>query len=65
MRLHLPAQPTVGRGVRVFSLYMLRTIILLALGLPYVMAGVMVYRPKVSRATIRGRSWVSISARRI
>ena len=46
--LHRPAEPTAGRGARVFFMYMVRTVILLAVGLPYVMAAVMVYRPKVT-----------------
>jgi uncharacterized protein len=46
--LHRGGQPTVGRGARVFMLYVTRTFILVALGLPYVMAVVMTYRPKVT-----------------
>jgi fermentation-respiration switch protein FrsA (DUF1100 family) len=46
--LHRPGDPSVGRGARVFALYITRTVILLAVGLPYVMAVVMTYRPKVT-----------------
>jgi fermentation-respiration switch protein FrsA (DUF1100 family) len=48
--LHRAGEPTIGRGARVFALYMVRTIILIAVGLPYVMAVVMTYRPKVTPA---------------
>jgi len=45
--LHRPGEPSAGRGARIFTLYIARTVILIALGLPYVMAVVMTYRPKV------------------
>jgi len=45
--LHRPGAPTVARGARIFTLYIARTVILIAFGLPYVMAVVMTYRPKV------------------
>ena len=46
--LHRTGEPTAARGARVFALYVLRTVILIAVGLPYVMAVVMTYRPKVA-----------------
>jgi len=45
--LHRPGKATVGRGARIFTIYIARTIILIGFGLPYVMAVVMTYRPKV------------------
>jgi alpha-beta hydrolase superfamily lysophospholipase len=46
-RLHRPGQVTFGRAARVASAVLVRVALLLALGLPYVMAVVMTYRPKV------------------
>jgi fermentation-respiration switch protein FrsA (DUF1100 family) len=48
LMLHRAGPPTVMRGMRVFLMYILRTVVLVAVGLPYVMAAVMVYRPKVT-----------------
>lgn len=48
LRIHKPApEPNLWRGTRVVALYLVRTVILLAVGLPYVIASVMVYRPKI------------------
>jgi fermentation-respiration switch protein FrsA (DUF1100 family) len=44
----IATEPTVGRGFRVLVMYLARTVILVGVGLPYVMAAVMVYRPKVT-----------------
>jgi fermentation-respiration switch protein FrsA (DUF1100 family) len=49
LRVHRRGElPTAWRGVRVLFMYLARTVILLAVGLPYVMASVMVYRPRVT-----------------
>lgn len=48
MWVHRPGEPTVARGMRVFAMYLVRTVILIGVGLPYVMAAVMVYRPKIT-----------------
>ena len=46
--VHRAGEPTLARGARVFALYVVRTVVLIAVGLPYVMAVVMTYRPKVA-----------------
>ena len=47
LRVHQPAPPTLWRGARLFAALMTRALVLIVFGLPFVMAAVMTYRPKV------------------
>jgi hypothetical protein len=57
-----PRAPSVGRGMRVFLMYIVRTVVLVAVGLPYVMAAVMVTGRRSRRWTTRACSSGSISS---
>ncbi|MEO6436858.1 MAG: alpha/beta hydrolase [Tepidisphaeraceae bacterium] len=45
--VHRPGAPTFARGLRVFAALLTRSVLLIAFGLPFVTAAMMVYRPKI------------------